>query len=268
MRSIWSGSISFGLVNIPVKLYSASQERAISFDYLHKEDQSKIKYVKVCASENKEVPFEEVVKGFEISKGNYVIIDENDFEKSDPKKTRSIEIIQFSSEDEIPEILLEKPYFLEPEENADKPFLLFRQALDLSKRVAIAKFVLRNKEHLAILKPYENLLLLNQLRFSDEIRNAEDLRQPKAEVTKDELKIANSLIDNLSKKFDIKQFHDTFTEQMIKIIEAKAEGKEIVQSKAPEATDVEDLMELLRQSLDETKKEDVSRKVPKKEKVQ
>lgn len=267
MRSIWSGSISFGLVNIPVKLYSASQERALSFDYLHRKDQSKIRYAKVCANEGKEVPFEEVVKGYEISKGNYVIIDESDFDKADPKKTRSIEILQFAKQEEIPEILLEKPYFLEAAENADKPYLLLKEALEKTNKVGVAKFVLRNKEHLAIIKPCQNILLINQLRFADEIRDSSGLRQPDAEITKDEFFIATSLIDNLTKKFDSKLFHDTFTEEMIKIIQAKSEGKEIVQSKAPEATEVDDLMDLLRQSLSETEQGNGTRKVSRKAKV-
>ena len=258
MRSIWSGSISFGLVNIPVKLYSATEERAVSFDLLHEKDNSKIGYAKICKQEHKEVPLEEIVKGFEISEGNYVIVEEKDFEKADPKKTKSIEILHFSNAEEIEEIFYNKPYYLEPDKGSDKSFLLLRDALTKSKKVGVAKFVMKNREHLAILKPFGDVFLLNQLRFQDEIRDAEPLRAPnKEEIKTDELKIALELINHLTEPFRPERYKDTYTEELKEIIKEKAKGKVVVMADEPAATEMEDLMEALRASI---KKEKVKTK--------
>lgn len=258
MRSIWSGSISFGLVNIPVKLYSASEERAISFDLLHKKDNSRIGYAKICQKEHEEVGREEIVKGYEISEGNYIIVEDKDFERADPKKTKSIEILHFSDESEIADIFYSKPYYLEPDKGSDKPFSLLRAALQKSEKVGVAKFVMKNREHLAIIKPHGDIFLLNQLRFQEEIRDVKPLRVPeKAAIKDDELKIALELIGHLSRPFSPDKYKDTYTEELKEIINEKAKGKVVVRAEEPEATEMVDLMEALRASL---KKEKVKTK--------
>lgn len=209
MRSIWSGSISFGLVNIPVKLYSASEDKAISFDFLHKSDFSKIRYARICLEENKEIPYEDIIRGYELSEGMYVPLDEKDFERADQKRTKTIEIINFANENEVDPIYYEKPYYLEPDKGAEKPYVLLKEALQASGRVGIAKFVLRNREHLAILRPYKDTLALNQLRFSDEIRNIDEIKKPEAKnISQEEVSLALALVDQLTKPFDPKKYRD------------------------------------------------------------
>lgn len=254
MRSIWSGSISFGLVNIPVKLYSASEERAISFDLLHEKDHSRISYAKVCQKEHKEVDREEIVKGFELPDGNYVVVDEKDFLKADPKKTKTIDILHFSDEDDIPDIYYNKPYYLEPDKGSDKSFSLLLQALKKTGKVGVAKFVMKNREHLSVLKPYNEIFLLNQLRFKEEIRETAPLRKPnKEEIKKDELNIALQLVNHLSEQFKPEKYKDTYTEELRQIIEEKAKGKVVVRAPEPTATEIEDLMATLRASLEKEK---------------
>lgn len=250
MRSIWSGSISFGLVNIPIKLYSASEERGVSFDLLHRADNSKIGYAKICKKEQKEVPYDDIVKGFEISDGSYVIVEDEDFERADPKKTKTIDIMHFAKQEEIEDIFYNKPYYLEPDKGSDKSFSLLRDALAKSKKVGVAKFVMKNREHLAILKPFGEVFLLNQLRFQNEIRSAEPLRTPeKKEIKADEMKIAAELIDHLTEPFRPDKYKDTYTEELKEIIEEKAEGRVTVRAEEPAATEMADLMEALKESL-------------------
>jgi DNA end-binding protein Ku len=257
MKSIWTGSLSFGLINIPIKLYSASEERSLSFKLFDKHGNCPISYVKVCRSNHKEVPYDDIVKGYEYEKGDYVILDEADFKKASPKKTELIEIIQFSDQSDIDPIYFEKPYYIEPDKKASKAYALLRDALAETKKVAIARFVLRNKEYIAAVKPEKDLLILNQLRYEDEIRKNEEIKAPKGSpYTEEELKVALSLIRHLDKKFDPKKFHDTYTEELEEIIKAKAKGKTVKVSseKAPPVTtDMKDLMKLLKESLEKEK---------------
>ena len=254
MRAIWSGSISFGLVNIPVKLYSAAEDRSISFDMLHKKDMSPIRYARICKEEEKEVPYEDIIKGYEYYDGSYIPIDEKDFERAYAKKVKTIEVTNFSNEKEIDPIFFEKPYYLEPDKGADKPFSLFREALAESKKVAIAKFVLRNKEHLSIIKPEADFLLLEQLRFVEEIRKTDELKKPQIEqkISKEELKLALALIDQQTAQFVPENFHNTFVDEMREIIKEKSEGKvTISKEEIPAPTPAIDLMEILKKSLEQ-----------------
>ncbi len=261
MRSIWSGSITFGLVNIPVKLYSASKERAISFDFLHKKDLSRVRYARICLKENKEIPYEDIIRGYELGSGNYVEVDEKDLEQANQRKTKSIEIINFSKEEEVDPIYYEKPYYLEPDKGADKSYLLLKEALKKSKRVGIAKFVLRNKEHLAMVRPTGGILSLIQLRFNDEVRNAEELKKISTkEISDQEISLALALVDQLTKRFDPSGYRDDYTEELKEIISEKSEGKVPAESEAaPSPTEVKDLMEVLKKSLEETKEKQKSR---------
>jgi DNA end-binding protein Ku len=253
MRSLWSGSLSFGLVSIPVKLYSASVDRALSFKLFDKHGNCPVSYTRVCRSNGKEIPFHDIVKGYEYKKGDYIVLNQEDFKKAAPKKTELINILQFSSEADIDPKYYENPYYIEPDKKAAKAYILLREALKKSKKVAIAKFVMRAKEYVAAIKPEGNLLLLHQLRYEDEIREETDLNIPDVKYSKAELDMAQELIKKLSKKFDSGKFKDTYTEELLKVIKAKSKGKKIKTSvKSPYAknTEMKDLMKLLKQSLE------------------
>jgi DNA end-binding protein Ku len=254
MRAIWSGSISFGLVNIPVKLFSATQEQQLDFDMLSKKDLAPIRYARISTSTNKEIPWKEIVKGFEIKKGKYVVITDEDFQKASPEKSKAIDIVQFVLEKEIDPIYYDKPYYLAPDKGADKSYFLLLKALEQSKKVAVAEFMLRNRNHICALKPYKNVLLLDQMRYASEIREVPEISDAKKEkITPKEVELALKLIDQLSEKFNPKAFKDTYVESLKKVINAKAAGKTIA-TPAPRKTtaDVKDLMSVLKQSLSTT----------------
>ncbi len=255
MRSIWSGAISFGLVNIPVKLYSPVQERQLNFDLLSKEDYSPIKYLKVRRSDGKEVSYRDIVKGYEYAKGDYVILTEEDFKKTNVKKTKTIEIVDFAQETDIDSMLFDKPYYLEPAKGAEKAYSLLREALRRSKRVGVARFVLRTREHLGVIKPEGKVIVLNQLRYKDEIRDPNDLKIPEQQKLENrEIELALKLIDELTKPFKPEAYKDTYTEELKEVIQKKAEGKEIVpKGNEPEPTEIPDLMAVLRKSLEQAR---------------
>ncbi|MCL5292470.1 MAG: Ku protein [Actinobacteria bacterium] len=252
MRAIWSGAISFGLVNIPVQLYTATGRMRLDFNYLHREDLSPIRYARVCRAEGLEIPFEDIVRGYEYQKGEYVVLDDEDFRRADVAKTFTIDIVSFTDEDGIESIYFEKPYYLEPDRGAAKPYALLREALRRSKKVGVAKFVLRNREHIGIIKPDENVIVLNQLRFMDEIRAPADLALPAPEeAEKREVELALSLIDKLSEPFKPEAYKDTYTEELMRVIEEKVQGKvPTLKGKEPEPTEVKDLMARLKASLE------------------
>jgi DNA end-binding protein Ku len=255
MRSIWSGAISFGLVNIPVNLYTATQRKRPSFRMLRKQDLCPIRYVRICERDKNEVPFQEIVKGVEYDKDYYVILDESDFKRADPEKSRIIKIINFADEGQIDPLLYEKPYYLEPTNTAGKAFSLFAKALKETKKVAIGQFVLRSKESLVTIRPKDKILVLDEIRFSDEIMDSSNLNsQEKADYSKDELEVAKDLINQMSKAFDLKEYKDTYSEKLKKVIEEKASGK-VPAEKIEEApvTETFDLMEKLKESLEKTK---------------
>jgi DNA end-binding protein Ku len=228
MRAIWTGAIGFGLVNIPVKLFSASQASELDLDMLDKKDHAHIKYKRVNEETGKEIPWNNIVKGYKY-KGEYVILEDRDFEKASPKKTKFIEITDFVSEDEVDSVYFETPYYLQPEKSGSKAYALLREAFKKSGKAGIGSFVLRNKEHLCILRPYKNVIVLNRLRFAEEIRDPSELTVPKEKPKPAELKMALNLIDQLTASFDIKKYKDTYTAELKKLVKAKATGKSIKQ---------------------------------------
>lgn len=250
MRPIWTGAIGFGLVNIPVKLFSATQGSELDFDMLDKKDLANIKYTRVNEKTGKEVVWANIVKGYMLN-SKYVVLDDKDFETANAVKTKVIEITDFVKQEEINSIYYETPYYLAPEKSGVRAYALLQKALLKTGKVGIATFVMRNKEHLAILKATEDVLILNQLRFSEEIRDTSELNLPSTATIKPaELKMAVSLIDQLSTGFDISVYKDTYTEQLLKLIKTKAKGGKtavpqlkLVHSKA------KDLMEQLKESL-------------------
>jgi DNA end-binding protein Ku len=257
MRSIWSGTISFGLVNIPVKLLSAVDQEGLNFDMLSKKDMAPIRYARIDTKTGKEVPWKEIVKGYEYTKGKYVVVDAKDFEKASPEKSKSIDISQFVKEEDIDPILYEKPYYLIPGKGAEKSYRLLVKALDEPKSVGIAEFMLRNRVHVCAIKSYDDILLLNQMRYQDEIRTLPEVERAKnAKISPREVQLAVKLIEQLSEKFDPSAFKDTYIDELEKIIKAKAAGKNIriVTEPKKSTAAVKDLMSVLKQSLENTSK--------------
>lgn len=257
MRAIWSGSISFGLVNIPVKLFSGSQSNSLDLDMLRKNDLCPIKYLRVCKKDNKEVPYEEIVKGYEYSDGEYIVLTDKDFESASLEKTHLIDIIDFVDEQEIDTRYFEKPYYLEPDKSGPKAYALLREALKRSGKVGVANYVLRNRGSLGIVKPLDDLLILNQIRYREEIRDAGELKLPSDEKFREqEITLALSLIDQLTVKFDPAKYRDAYIDDLKRIIEEKAQGLQPApQGKEPQPSKVTDMMALLKESLKQKRKE-------------
>ncbi|AKM82407.1 TPA: Ku protein [Candidatus Berkelbacteria bacterium] len=254
MKAIWSGSLNFFLISIPIKLYSASNDRVYNFDMLHKKDLSPIRFARVCVEEEKEVPYAEIVKGYEYEKDQYVVLTEKDFLQVNSPSYKSINIVGFTDKEKVNRMLDQKPYYLEPNEGAEKSFALLREALIQTKRIAVAKFSIRNREHLATLQVENGYLILEQIRFQDEIRSPEELKNPAAsEVTNDELKLAVNLISSLEKPIEIENYKDNFNENLKKIIEQKLSGKEPEAVPVKKPTPVPDLMKMLQESLKKAK---------------
>lgn len=263
MRSIWRGAISFGLIHIPVRLYSASKDRALKFKLLHKQDLSEIRYARICKKDGKEIPWEDIVKGYEYHKGDYVVLTEKDFEKADIKKTKTIEIIDFTDQDQIDTMYYDRPYYLEPEKGAAKAYNLLREALQRSKKVAIGNYVFKQHEHLGVIKPHGNVLVLNQLRYNTEIVNPKGLIIPKeGALPKNEVEVALKFIDHLTKPFHPARYTDTYVDEIHAIIKQKAKGKKvkIKKTKVEKSHKVHDIMGLLKESLEQHQKKGKKRK--------
>jgi DNA end-binding protein Ku len=255
MRSIWSGAISFGLIYIPVKMYDATKSHSIDFDLLRRSDRCRIHYARVCRETNEEVPMKDIVRGYQYRKGDYVIIDDEDFKRANVHKTRAIDMVAFADASEIDHRLLEKPYYLEPVKEAKKAYTLLREALLSSGRVGIARYVMKTREHMALIKANESVLVLNQMRFADELRGWNELDLPAKgarSVPERELDMAKKLIDQLTEEWHPEQYRDTYYDDLKKIIQEKVEGKvpePVTEEEVPTAT-VTDLFERLSQSLD------------------
>jgi DNA end-binding protein Ku len=254
MRSIWTGSISFGLINIPIKIFSAIQESTLDMDMLDKSDHSNIKFKRVNEKTGKEVAFANIVKGYKVD-DNYVILEDEDFEAADAEKTKTIDIQNFTSEKEIDSLYYEQPYYLEPDKGAANAYALLRDAMESTGKVGVTSFVLRNKEALAILKPYKNVIVLNRIRFAQEIRDTSDLKLPAVSKTKiKEIDMANKLVEQLTEPFDISKYKDEYTAKLLKIIKDKAKGKKQVKPKLKVVhKQSDDLMSMLKASLEKKK---------------
>lgn len=255
-RPLWKGAISFGMVSIPIKLYTATEEKDVRFNMLHREDMSRVKQKLFCAEEDVEIDRgSEVVKGYEVTPGNYVIMDDEDFEKVPVNTTHTIEITDFVSLEDIDPILYQKTYFLEPEDIGMKPFALLVAALRETNRVAIAKVTLRQKEQLCTLRIYENTIALETMYYADEVRSTGELSVPgeDVQVNDRELTMAKSIVDMLTGEFDYEQYKDNYREALLEIIARKAEGQ-VIEAPAPAAAKITDLTEALRASVEEIRK--------------
>jgi len=253
MRSIWNGSISFGLVSIPVKLYSGSEDRRIDLDMLDKNDHARIRYKRVNEDTGKEVEWNDIVKGYKKDDG-YVILEKDDFDQANMKKTKTIDIEEFIDEDEVADVLFKKPYFLEPQKEGGKSYNLLLQALKKTGKLGVATFVMRQKEHLSLVGIYRDALVLHVIRFEDEIRNPGELKLTKTKVKAKEVDMAVSLIEQYTSDFDFKKYKDIYNDQLMKIIESKATGKKPkVEEYDSEPTQADDLMAKLKASLEKKK---------------
>ncbi|MET0945557.1 MAG: Ku protein [Flavobacterium sp.] len=250
-KSIWTGSITFGLINIPIKLFSAVKESNIEMNMLDKSDHSNIKFKRVNENTGKEVVFADIVKGYKLD-DQYVVVDDSDFEAAEAEKTKTIDLMNFVDEKEIDSIYYEQPYYLEPDKGAMKAYALLRDALQSSGKVGVGTFVLRNKESLVILKSYKNVIVLNRIRFQEEIRNTTELKLPPiSETNTKEMDMAIKLVDQLTEKFDIANYKDDYTEKLLKIIKDKAKGKKQAVPKLKVVhKQSDDLMTMLKASLE------------------
>ena len=264
-RAIWSGSISFGLLNVPVKLYSAVSKQTVRFRELREGDGSRIRHKRVAEEDGEEVPYEKIVKGYEIAPEQYVILTREELEELDPKKTRAIEIQDFVDLDEIDPIYFDHPYYLGPDKGAEKAYELLVRAMTGARKVAIARFVLRNKENLAAIRPMDGVLTMATMRFADEVVSPDTLGDalPDAEPKpqKRELDMAKQLIESLATDFDASRYRDEYREELLSLIERKAKGEEIVsaETEAPEPTKAPDLMAALEESLAAVKGEELAK---------
>ena len=254
IKSIWAGSITFGLINIPIKVFSAVKESNLEMNMLDKNDYSNIKFKRVNENTGKEVTYADIVKGYKLD-DKYVVVEDSDFEAAEAEKTKTIEIMNFVDEREIDTIYYEQPYYLEPDKGAMKAYALLRDALQTSGKVGVGTIVLRNKESLVILKSYKNVIVLNRIRFQEEIRNTTELKLPPfSEMNSKEMDMAIKLVGQLTEKFDISKYKDNYTAKLLEIIKDKAKGKKQV---APKLKVVhkqsDDLMAMLKASLENKK---------------
>lgn len=256
-RAIWKGSISFGLVNIPIALYPATRREELKFRLLRKSDLSPVNYKRVAEKDGKEVPWDQIVKGYEYEKGRYVVLKDEDFERVDLEATQTVDIQDFVDQEEIDPMFFYKPYYLEPQKGGDKAYALLRDALKESNKVGIAKVVIKTRQYLAGVKPEDGALVLELMHFADELADAEKLNVPKKlDVGKREMTMARSLIESMSSKWEPQKYKDDYREALMEVIEEKVEagGKEIKEKprKAPKPTKVIDLVSVLQKSLEET----------------
>ena len=262
LRSIWTGTISFGMVSIPVRLYSATESHDVRFHLLHKKDGARLKNVRWCPVDEKAVPWEEVVRGFEYTKGKYVPVDDEELDNLPVKTVHSVDISDFVKLEEVDPIYYDKAYYLAPDENGAKPFALLRRALEETDRAAVAKVAIRDKESLCLVRPYKNLLALETMLYANEVRSTEELQgaeERKPSVSGKEIQMAVSLVENLSDHFDIDRYHDEYQKALKKLLDAKAKGKPLPEAPETKGAEVVDLMEALRRSVEATKKTGTAR---------
>ena len=256
-RAIWKGSISFGLVNIPIALYPATRREEFKFRLLRKSDLSPVSYKRVAEKDGKEVPWDQIVKGYEYEKGKYVVLKDEDFERVDLEATQTVDIQDFVDQEEIDPIFFYKPYYLEPQKGGDKAYALLRDALKDSNKVGIAKVVIKTRQYLAGVKPEDGVLVLELMHFADELADPGKLHVPKkTEVGKREMNMAKALIDSMSSKWNPEKYRDDYREALMEVIEEKVEdgGQEIEEKpkKARKPTKVIDLVSVLQKSLEQT----------------
>jgi DNA end-binding protein Ku len=252
-RPIWSGTISFGLVSVPVRMYSATQSKELRFHFLDRHDLQPIGYDKVRRDTGKHIDDDDIVRGFEVEKGRYVQLEDEDLDRLDIELTKTIDILDFVDLGEIDPIYFRKAYYLTPQDGAEKPYRLLVRALEETGKVAVAKVVIRNKQHLAAVRPSNGVLVLETMYYADEVREPETV-DGRVQVRKPEVEMAKSLVENLSGKFDPKKYDDTYRKELLQLLRAKAKGKPLPEPEEGQEAEVVDLMEALRESVEKTKR--------------
>ena len=255
-RSIWKGAISFGLVTIPVKLYSATEEKDISFRQVHAEDGGRIRYKRVCEKDDKEIPYPEIAKGYEMPDGRMVVLEKEDFDALPLSTTKAVEVVQFVDEDQVDPTYFEKTYFLQAEGPGTKPYVLLRDALAKTGRSAVVKVALRSREALALIRPKDGVLVMHTMLWPDELRDGAFAAPPENVTVSDaEVTMAQSFIDALAGEFRPEDFTDSYREALEALVESKASGVELPeQAEAPQEAEVVDLVAALRASVEAAKK--------------
>ena len=248
-RAIWSGAITFGLVNVPVRMYSAISEHKLHFHWVHEKDESPIGYQKICKLEEKPVPEDEVVKAFEFEPGEYVFMEDEDFEAARAEGYKTIDITDFVPYEQIDQIYFARTYYLGPQEGGEKVYSLLTRAMEESELAAVAKFVMRDRQNLGCLRVRDGVITLEQLYFADEIRDLEEIKPPAARVSKEELAMAEQLIDNFAGDFAPEKYHDTYRDALCEVIKAKRKGKQVHRAPETEEAVPPDLLEALRASI-------------------
>ncbi|MGI8956839.1 MAG: Ku protein [Chthoniobacterales bacterium] len=255
MRAIWKGSISFGLVNIPIALYPATRREDLKFRLLREGDLSPVNYKRVAEKDGKEVPWDKIVKGFEYEKGKFVVLGEKDFQRVDLEATQTVDILDFVDVEEIDPMYFYKPYYLEPQKGGDKAYVLLRETLEKTGKVGIAKVIIKTRQYLAGVKPLKHALVLELMHFAEELADAEKLNVPKesSEPGKREMDMAKALVESMTSEWDPKKYKDDYRDALMDVIEEKVEsgGKEIEEKPKPKRTSskVIDLVSILQQSL-------------------
>lgn len=253
-RAIWSGTISFGLVNVPVRMFSAVSEHKLQFHYLHEKDDSRIGYEKICKAEGKPVPDDEIVKAFEIEDGEYVYMREEDFEAAQVEGHRSFDIRDFVPYEQIDPVFFDRAYYLGPQDGSERVYALLVRAMDESRLAAIGKYVMRDRQYLGALRVRDGVLTLERMYFADEVREPDEVKPETDKIDKRELEMALQLIDRFTGDFDPTKYEDTYRDTLCEIIRAKARGKEVHVEAPPEREEPTDLMAALRASLEEAQK--------------
>lgn len=254
-RAMWKGAIAFGLVNIPVELYSATRDHRPRFRLLHAKDESPVKYERICQNEGKAVGWEDLVKGYEYEKGQFVVLTKDDFKTAALEKTKTVDILDFVDPKDVDERYFETPYYLQPGKGADRAYALIREAIRDAGKIGIAKIILRDAQHLAAVEAIGDALVLTMMRFSDELADLDDFRFPAAGgIRPAELKMAKQLVESLSAKWEPEKYTDEYTKNLMRVIQAKLKGKKprLQEREAPHKADVVDLMARLRASLEGT----------------
>ena len=259
-RQLWKGAIRFGLVHVPVSLYPAEERQELSFTMLDKRDMAPVGYKRYNKNTGDEVAYEDIVKGYEVEKGQYVTLEKDDFKKANVEATQTVDIVGFVGNHDIPPYFLESPYYLAPDKHGDKGYALLREVLDKQGKWAVATVVIRTRQHIAVVYARDNVLVLNTLRYQNELKPVKGLEVPAdlkdAKVSPNEMKMAERLIDDMTMKWNPKEFHDSYRDDLLKLIEEKAAGhtRKMPKSHAPKEADVIDFAKLLERSLSARKR--------------
>lgn len=253
--TVWRGHLTFGLVSLPIKLFSAARSETVSFNQLHKSDNSRVKQVLYCQLEDKPVPRSELVKGFEYEKGQYVVIDDEDIKRAAPPTARTMEILEFVKNEEVDPVYMESSYYVAPDEAGEKPYALLFEGMRKAGYMALAKVAMHNREHIVIIRPGSSGMILHTMYYADEVRKVEEFRTDTSLIKDKELDLAKTLIDSLAAPFEPEKYKDAYRENLMELIKAKVEGREMVEAPEPEkVAPVVDIMEALKLSLAQAKK--------------